>query len=552
DGTNHAVYWGNNTWSPGAVVDARIIPGTQRVLCTFTSCHDRPWGAIAILDRRLGIDDRAGVVRTWPASAMDLVWEPGLPRSDTYGFDLFKRVNPKYEDPYPLSDRYFLCSRAVGEGERMGLYLLDVFGNETLLHVEGPGCYEPMPLGPRPRPGAIPSRRNFDGETGTFYVVDVYRGTHMEGVEPGSVRFLRVVESPEKRFWTRPAWNGQGQEAPAMNWHDFCNKRILGTAPVESDGSACFEAPADRFLFFQLLDAKGMMIQSMRSGTMLQPGERTGCIGCHEERRGAAPVPAGKMPMALERPPSRLAEWYGPPRVFNYLTEVQPVFDRHCVRCHDYGKAGAAALILAGDRDLTFNASYTELWRKGAIKAVGGGPAEVQPAYSWGSHASKLMQVVRAGHKGLELSAEDLDRLITWIDLNAPYYPHYGSAYPDGLSGRAPLTGPEMERLAKLAGMNLKQLADNGHNPGPQVSFDRPELSPCLASFENTESPEYQEALAIIRTGRERLEQHPRADAPAFEMCPTDAARERKYTARRDIELRNRDAIRTGAKVYDE
>ncbi|MBM3891039.1 MAG: hypothetical protein FJ388_18150, partial [Verrucomicrobia bacterium] len=153
DGTGVAVYWGNNTGSPGGVLDARPIPGTGRVVCTFTSCHDRPWGAIAIVDRALGLDGPSAVVRTWPADAKRLVNIKG-------GFDDFLAVHPKYEDPYPLSDKYFLCSRMTGHGEEMGIYLLDVFGNEILLHVEKDpsrptphaprptsilGCYDPMP-----------------------------------------------------------------------------------------------------------------------------------------------------------------------------------------------------------------------------------------------------------------------------------------------------------------------------------------------------------------------------------------------------------------------
>ena len=139
DGTNHAVYWGNNTNSPGAVLDNRAIPGTDLLLANFSSCHDRPWGALAIVDRRLGLDGRTPVLRTWPASAIDLVGKGN--------YDAFVRVNPKYEDPYPLSDKVFLCSRMTGRGEEMGICLLDTFGNEVLLHVEEPGCFDPMPLG---------------------------------------------------------------------------------------------------------------------------------------------------------------------------------------------------------------------------------------------------------------------------------------------------------------------------------------------------------------------------------------------------------------------
>ena len=177
------------------------------------SCYDRPWGALAILDRRRGVDGRAPILRTWPARARNLVSDPGAPNG---GFDSFTAVAPKYEDPYPLSDKYFLCSRMTGKGEEMGIYLVDVFGNEILLHAEGAGCYDPMPLGPRPRPPVIPSRRDFNNSDGYLYVRNVQDGTHLKGVKPGSVKFLRVVESPEKRFWTEPGWNGQGVERPGM------------------------------------------------------------------------------------------------------------------------------------------------------------------------------------------------------------------------------------------------------------------------------------------------------------------------------------------------
>ena len=546
DGTNHAVYWGNNTSSPGGVIDACVIPGTQRVLCIFGSCHDRPWGALTIIDRRLGIDGREPVIRTWPASAIERVGKGD--------YDAFLNVKPKYEDPYPLNDKYFLCSRMTGRGEQMGIYLVDVFGNEILLHVEEPGCYDPMPLGPRPRPLRIPSRRDFENEQGYFYVVNVYEGTHMKGVEPGTIKYLRVVESSEKRFWTHPAWGGQGVHCPAMNWHSFENKRILGTVPVAEDGSAYFEAPSDKFVYFQLLDENKMMVQSMRSGTIVQSGEMTGCVGCHDNRLGAPAQLNRKIPMALSRPPSKLHGWHGQPRFFSYIKEVQPIFDKHCVSCHDYNKDEGKKLNLAGDRTNTFNTSYNELWRKKYIKSIGAGPAEIQQAYSWGSHASKLVNVILAGHK---LNSAEFETIVTWIDLNGPYYPRYDSAYPDNLTGRSPLNNKQVERLSELTGIPFVKLAAHNNNSGPQLSFDRPHLSPCLAKFKDTSpprwtsNPKYIEALDIIRAGSRMLQERPRADMPGFQACILDQQRQQEYAVRQQIESRNRQAIRQGQKRYD-
>ena len=195
----------------------------------------------------------------------------------------------------------------TGQGERMGIFLLDTFGNEILLHAANPspqagghealGCFDPLPLAARPRPPVIPPQVDYTKNTGTFFVADVYRGTGMERVPRGTIKTLRVVEAPPKRNWTGPMWNMDTFQAPAMNYNCTSNKRILGDVPVEPDGSAHFEVPADKFLFFQALDADGMMVQSMRSGTTIQPGERAGCIGCHEERLSGAALPAS-LPLA--------------------------------------------------------------------------------------------------------------------------------------------------------------------------------------------------------------------------------------------------------------
>lgn len=542
DGTGHAVYWGNNTASPGAVIEGRIIPGTQQALCIFSSCHDRPWGALAIVDPSLGLDGNNAVAKLWPESARALITEHG-----TNKFDAFKSVKLKFQDPYPLDQKYFLCVRQVGAGERTGIFVVDVFGNEVLLHEEKRGCFDPMPLGPRTRPSVIPPRRDFTGTTGTFYVQDVYQGTHMAGVKRGSVRSLRVVESPEKRFWTMPVWGGQGIEGPAMNWHDFNNKRILGTVPVAPDGSVYFSVPAEKYVYFQLLDERGMMVQSMRSGVIVQPNESAGCVGCHEDRR-TSPVPPAYA-LTGQKQPVALSDWHGPAREFSYCREVQPVFNRHCVSCHDYGKPAGKAINLAPDRDLVFNTAYNELWRRRFIHVVGAGPAAIQPALSWGSHASKLTQTLLPKHYQVRLNAEEFDRVVTWMDLNAPYYPTYACAYPTNLAGRCPLNDQQVRRLEALTGLSLRALASFRANQGPQISFDRPELSPCLAKIAN--EIDWLEALFLIELGADQLRRVPEADQDGFQPCPTDQWRQAKYLTRQQTEQRNRDALRRGTKWYD-
>ncbi len=543
DGTNHAVYWGNNTNSPGAVLDTRIIPDSERAVVTFSSCHDRPWGAIAVIDRRKGLDGKPPVVRTWPADAVDLV--------EVGNYDTFVQLKQKFEDPYPLSAKYFLASGMTGEGERMGIWLLDMFGNELLLHSDGPGCFDPMPLAAREKPPAIPSRIDLAKTHGSYYISNVNLGTGMERIAPGTVKSVRVVESPEKRFWTQQAYMGSGTQAPGMAWDDFNNKRIIGTAPVEPDGSAYFSVPADTYVYFQLLDERGMMVQSMRSGTIVRPGETSGCVGCHDNRR--AVVPPTQERTAMERRPSRLESWYGPRRTFAYTTEVQPVFAKHCVECHDYGTEAGKKLNLAGDLGLVFNTSYAELRSKGYVKVVGAGPFRTQLPKSWGSHASSLVKLLVDGHQDpkideeFQLTPEEFDRIVTWIDINAPYYPEYASAYRGNKYGRSPLNPGELAELAKLTGVKFGDQQFSSH-----VSFTRPELSPCLAKFSDQEDPKYRRALEIIRGGQESLALRPRADMPGFVLVdPVEIKQEDKYRARLQTELEMRKSIVDGRRRFE-
>ncbi|HSV73558.1 MAG TPA: hypothetical protein VLH79_07350 [Chthonomonadales bacterium] len=558
DGTNHVLHYGHNSWTPGGMLDARAVPGTQWIVATFAACHDRPWGAIAVVDPGRGMEGTRPIVHCWPADTRRYLtnrrdYQDGLSQHTAAGqIDNLVALPVKYEDPFPLSARYYLCSRQV-EGERMGLFLLDVFGNEVLLHVEGPGCYDPMPLAPRPIPPAIPSRIDLTAREGTFIIADVYQGYGMERVPRGTVRSVRVVEAPPKVHWSAEAWNIDATQAPAMNWNSTNNKRILGTAPVEPDGSAHFACPPDRFVYFQLLDANGMMVQSMRSGTMVRPGETATCSGCHANR-GSAPS-AHRVASALRRPASRLKAWYGPERDFNYLTEVQPVLDRHCLPCHDHGKPAGAALNLAGDVGLAFNASYVELRRrspvrwipdapgapKALVKAVDDGPPEVLPPYSWGSHRSRLVDTVRGEHNGVRLDAESLDRIVTWIDLNAPYYGSYSTAFPAHAFGRSPLTPPELRRLAELTGVGLGTVESEMR--GSPVSFTRPELSPCLAGLGGPGDARWQEAVEIIRRGSRRLAERPREDMPGWRLSAADAARQALFDEHQAEQARARAAV---------
>ena len=555
DGTNHALYHGNYAWQPAAIVDGRIIPGTGQFAAIFTTAHELPRGAMVVVDRSRGLDGTTPIRQSWPADIGPFMnhWDTEERIGGQY--DSFMNVRVKYETPYPLSEKYFLCARQLAAGQHTGIFLVDTFGNEVLLHEEAPGCFDPMPLRSRPRPPMRPSHIDASRDEGEFYVQNVYLGENMDRVEPGSVRYLRVVEAPSKRAWVpkgmgdwAPHGSGDSHHPVALNWSHYNNKRILGTVPVEADGSAHFTVPAGRFVYFQLLDEKGMMIHSMRSGTMLQGGERQGCVGCHQsplESDSVASLPT----LALSRPPSKLDDWYGPDRIFSYTAEVQPALDKHCVRCHDRGP-DAEAPNLSGDKGILFNHSYVNLMRSSPsyyrraeheqadavplVSTVGAGPVKVLPPYSWGSHQSRLVKLLVEGHHDVKLDAESFARIVTWIDLNAPYYPTHQSYYWKNTAGRSPLDHQQLVELGQLVRKSPRG-ADYGWEKvneyacnqlgqlmalhGPLVNFTNPQRSLCLSGFQDSNDPGYVRALDLIRQGQRNLEEHPRGDMPNFIPC---------------------------------
>lgn len=591
DGTSQSLYYGNNAWTPSAILDGRIIPGTSLVSCIFSGIHNLPWGAMAIVDRRRGLDGSDPVLQIWPAESRKLLQDIDNVDWTPYKIDRFHYPVPKYEDPYPLADpvsghgagKYFLVSRSVGKVTHhyesttktnasyalMGLFLIDVFGNELLLHAEEPGCYDPMPVGEKYKPVAIPARVNYALDKGYLYLENIYQGTGMELVQKGTIKFLRIVEAPPKRHWSENGWGIDAAQPPAMNWNVTISKSVIGDVPVEEDGSAYFEIPANKFVYFQALDKDKMMVQSMRSGTMVQPGELAGCTGCHDNRLQTA---LNQRISAMLRPASVPQAWYGQARDFNYLTEVQPVFDRHCTRCHDYGKPAGQVLNLAGDPGLVFNTSYIDIHRKSAlrwfqdstgtkllIKVIHDGPPAVLPPFAWGSHRSRMVDVLKNGHKDVHLSKEDMERIITWIDLNAPYYGRYSAVYSENRFARSPLTNTQLKQLTKmLDSSNTTKLGNSGfynldEKEGSQFSFERPEMSQILTRINDKNSWSYQQALLIIEAGKEQLGDQPREDMPGCPVDPIykkDVIRNERYLRFIAEEKAARQAILAGKKYY--
>jgi cytochrome c553 len=321
-----------------------------------------------------------------------------------------------YANPYPLSERYFLAAwsdqpvRAQGSlasVNGLGLYLVDAFGNRELIYrAPDLGAAYPLPLRPRIVPTQLQTAPPEGPSEGRFVLLNVYAG--LTGIAPGTIKALRIVHVPPK---TQPNMN-----TPVLGvTRDDPGKCVLGTVPVEADGSAHFRAPAGTGVFFQALDGHGFAVQTMRSLTYLQPGEALSCIGCHEPRNS---VPSNQRAQATGREASKLK--VGPegswPLRFDRL--VQPVLDDYCVRCHNPDGHGHAAQV-----DLTAEKAWETLVSScdPSIRDLVLGDYRAGKSTAGAGIARRSDLIARLtdpdGHHGVRLPNEELQRIILWADL---------------------------------------------------------------------------------------------------------------------------------------
>jgi len=236
-------------------------------------------------------------------------------------------------------------------------------------------------------------------------LLDVYRG--LDNVPAGSIRSLRVVGLTPK---TQPVMN-----FPQLGLtEEDAGKFVVGTVPVESDGSAYFRVPAGVPFFLQALGADGMAVQTMRSAAYVQAGQTYTCVGCHEPR---TTTPVNRPPLAASRGPSRpqpgpTGSW---PLDFDQL--VQPVLDRLCVRCHQPGGERSESNLLAGHAYSTLVSFGDRGTLQGnVLKHYAAGRSTVGAV---GARDSALARLFRRAHYDVQWGDEDWERLVTWMDLAA-------------------------------------------------------------------------------------------------------------------------------------
>jgi formylglycine-generating enzyme required for sulfatase activity len=419
DGTQQFDLSHSNSYWPNSMFYTRAIPGSDTKVVTIASGHHGVprMGELVLFDLAQGRHEANGAIQRIPGWGKKV--EPKI--ADT----LVDNSWPKFLHPYPLSDKYFLVSCKPTPSAEWGLYLVDVFDNMLLLkQTPGSALLEPLAVQPRPVPPVVPDKVDLTKTTASVYLADIYDGPGLRGVPRGTVKKLRLY-SPHYAYNKMGGHINIGIEGP---WDV---RRILGTVPVNPDGSAAFEVPANTPISFQPLDSEGRALQAMRSWYTGMPGEIISCAGCHESQNQSI---ERKQVVAATQPPSAIEPWHGPTRGFSWKREIQgQVLDKFCVGCHD-GKTPTNGKV--APLDLTakarsgwgnFPGSYEALHPYVRRHGPEGDDHMMAPM-EYCANTSELVQMLQKGHHNVKLDAEAWDRLYTWIDLNVPAHGTWGES----------------------------------------------------------------------------------------------------------------------------
>lgn len=423
DGSNPVSLFGSYTQRINACYQPRAIPGSNKIIFVAGAHHADVGGSLVVVDpSRTAFDPQTGEddFRSLEFLTPEVCFPeaPGWP--DSY-----------FHSPWPLSENYYLVSFSfdplpgmgpnVKQDTETGIYLFDRFGNLELLYREaGISSMYPIPLRSRPVPPRLPSVLDTKmGEEGEFLLTNVYQSLFPmpEGRPVDHLRVFQILPKSETHVANQPRLGYANAESARM---------LLGTVPVEKDGSAYFRVPARVPVSFQAVDAKGRAVQGMRSLTYLQPGERRGCVGCHEPM--GTTVPMGQT-LATLREPSRIEPGPDGSKPWSFPRLVQPILDKHCVSCH--GKDGNPP-DLRGTPVGAFTVSYESLkpyarwyeWGDHSISVIATKPGEM-PA-----DVSPLPTILEDVHhkENVQLSDAEWRRIYLWLDGNASFYGAYSKA----------------------------------------------------------------------------------------------------------------------------
>ena len=540
DGTGADALFKQHFNDPWAVEEARSIPDSRKLVAVATGHHTLPAGPVVLLDPKTGINNPDGIRIVTPGVLPPEGGMAGLtvPEGGVVGQGGF------YMQPWPLSEKHFLASYAYCNGRTNGgasevdpagyaLYLIDVHGTKELVYRDPAiSCFSPIPLRPRLKPPILADNTDPEKPYATCALTDAALG--VDGVDPKSIRYIRIAEPVGWPYCN--TFGGQRYEPDVkgvmINWNPA---RIIGTVPVEPDGSAYFRVPVDTAVYLQLLDENQMELRRMRSFISFQPGELRSCTGCHQTWEKTSPTTTAT-PMAMRREPSIPAPPPWGDRPISFLRDVQPVLDRHCVGCHA-GLKPAGGLDFSGGLTARYNRAYdTILAARLIARSNVGDDAKVTPPLAFGSHKSKLVAILRKEpHTDrAKLTQEDWLRLVTWIDANGPYH--------DGFINKRMEKPPydlaaDRELAGQIAAVHARRCAAC-HSPAEVsrldwISLRQPQLTLFLTAplakeaggsakckqitYKDQTDPDYQALLGHLKTALQKAWSLPRRDLKALQ-----------------------------------
>lgn len=404
DGTEQKALYGSGSMFPNSTFDVQPLPGYASAFVGIISGHHgvARSGRLILFDPAKARKGAAGMLQEIPHRNRPIVEEV----KDR----LVDGVWPQFIKPSPLNDTYFLVAAKLDKNDLWGIYLVDKFDNVTCLHkMEGEGYISPIAVRKTVTPPAIPDRVKLDDKQATVFIQDIYEGEGLKGIPRGTVKSLRLHVYEYAYVQTQSDHNWHGIQS---GW-DI--KRMLGTVPVEEDGSVIFKIPANTPVSIQPLDKDGVAVQWMRSWLTGQPGEIVSCVGCHEDQNQIV-IP--KRVIASQKAPHALTPPEGGTRSFTFDLEVQPILDRACIACHN--GEGKAFDLRGGKKDgKGYGTSYLNL-HPYVHRQGGEGDMVVLYPYEYHPNTSELVRLLKKGHYNVQLTDAEWRKIYNWIDYNAP------------------------------------------------------------------------------------------------------------------------------------
>ena len=404
DGTEQKALYGSGSMFPNSTFDVQPLPGYASAFVGIISGHHgvARSGRLILFDPAKARKGAAGMLQEIPHRNRPIVEEV----KDR----LVDGVWPQFIKPSPLNDTYFLVAAKLDKNDLWGIYLVDKFDNVTCLHkMEGEGYISPIAVRKTVTPPAIPDRVKLDDKQATVFIQDIYEGEGLKGIPRGTVESLRLHAYEYAYVQTQSDHNWHGIQS---GW-DI--KRMLGTVPVEEDGSVIFKIPANTPVSIQPLDKDGVAVQWMRSWLTGQPGEIVSCVGCHEDQNQIV-IP--KRVIASQKAPHALTPPEGGTRSFTFDLEVQPILDRACIACHN--GEGKAFDLRGGKKDgRGYGTSYLNL-HPYVHRQGGEGDMVVLYPYEYHPNTSELVRLLKKGHYNVQLTDAEWRKIYNWIDYNAP------------------------------------------------------------------------------------------------------------------------------------